>query len=738
MLPEDEHRLDLIRDSLIGVSYHLPNPQVILFPFLDNLLLLHQVPLVFAFWHDDECVYSSLKDPDFLSRHDISLSHSPDARIRLPWTQYTLTVHDFSTLPPTKDRTTLVLPIHERATAMTRALLDNSNTHPLPHDFYDALAQSIVLQGTTGLGDLASAKRTHSIEPLDMDYGHVAELLSPIRRVLDNVYADSLTAMPLMVTRGSLSYPNVFAVVRTIPTARRRYKGAFDYTAGMLLLAETKRQLREWCTSGSYRDNAHLHPCPIEFDDPEWCITALEQPLGPHSRSVSDLVFSSGIVDFGRRASEEGWDVSHGDLLDRRRRVVEQCIYPVGRRLFYIPIHVGGTPWLSIFTFPPDEPASEVRNWHHNYSFYRDLTQKTAAVIRPTAFDVYAELVAETLVKHMKSWLAPRNKVITEVNSALQELAQVYPFPLMSVGASDQAKADIYIAGRGMFGLHFAENPFFEKHVAWNLGSEDMIVARCEKHVTHFSDVEHFVEINATAQSSHLLKVPLRTLGSIVSSSSPGSQAQAERQIAKIVNLHDFAVCLLSETKRQEFRNRECTCVPVPRFAEVVREQYDEAMVCLMTPEVSGNLAPRLQSLLASRHIFLKVAIPRDILERKVVFFGPMLVTVLDGLLANAIDAVHAGKPLISVRVVWETVEGKELVYLEIENSTSMSQSRAEELVRRLTSPGPDLVGITEIHWVTRACWPEVADAACLSWRVVRNHGTTAIIAKVVIGEILQ
>ena len=92
---ENEYRLELIRDSLIGVTYHLPAREVILFPFLDNLLLLQQAPLVFAFWKEGKCVCSSLKDPDYLAQHNVLWRPSIDA-ITLPGTGYKMSVHSFA------------------------------------------------------------------------------------------------------------------------------------------------------------------------------------------------------------------------------------------------------------------------------------------------------------------------------------------------------------------------------------------------------------------------------------------------------------------------------------------------------------------------------------------------------------------------------------------------------------------------------------------------------------------
>lgn len=730
MKGEIRHRLNLIRDSLIGISYHLPDPEVMLYPFLDNNLLLHQAPLVFAFWEGDRCVYSSLKDSDFLSRHAIALESPRKSGVLIRKTPYSMSIHRFPGGYTHNAGDTIELHVDSEATSLTHALLNEAQGFSLPDEFFTSLGASIASHTDR---EYQAIQVSEGMSHVEMLFAEVKVLLDPFRVALDDVFADSFRSDQLKIRKGSLQYPNVFAVVRTCPTSSRRYNGMFDYTAGLLLLSEMKSALRQWCAHTCAHELDGYHgQCPLHFSNADQCLTAFEQPLGLHSRSVSDLVFSSGIVDFGRQASEEKWDVSvAGDDLDEQRRAIEQCVYPSGWRLFYIPVHVGGTPWLALFTFTPQDPASDPGAWHHNYSFYRDLAQKAAALIRQEAHDAYAGLLAKHLVKNMESWVTPMATMVSHINQDAQRLSQVYPFPLVSLAEGQQAPNDIFIPGRGVVTLNFNPNPFFQRQVSWNLGDEQAILRRCRDAIGDFTRIEQSIEINAVAQSSHLLKVPLRVLDSIASSTGVNKEQAMRRHIRKILDLHDIASSLMSEEKRIHFRKQfKKTCL-VHALTRILSDQYTASTHYLAEPTVSGNLAPRLKRLIEEGHIRFITDLP-DSVEGSVVYYEPLILTMFDGLLTNAIDAVDLSSPSILI----ETVAGEsgDRIFLCVENSTDIGQTRLSVLTRNLNSPGPDMVGITELHWMSKVCWPEVSSGIRLSWTTQDNP--RKIVARVMIAEV--
>ncbi|MEI6514859.1 MAG: hypothetical protein WCO77_02680 [bacterium] len=420
MTPEEKYRLTLISDSIRGVNYHLPDPEILLFPFLDNLLLLHQKPILFAFWDGKRRVYDTLQDPDFLRRYDVKWEYDSDYCLPIGRSRYRMSLHDFRETKAIGRK--MRLAIDKNATKLTAPLLNSEDSKlVLPEVLLDSVGEAVMrrAQATSAKDELS--KTEHSRVPRDINYDKVLELLEPMREVLRTVFADSCESKALRVPRNGLVYPNIFTVVRTVPRKLRR-REVFAYTAGLLLLPQMRESIREWCTPERLRSGQCCHGrCPLNTEDAETCTALLERPLGQQSRSVSDLVFSSGIVDFGRQAGGVCWDTSDsGDDDDSRRRLVERCLYPSGRNLFYIPLHVSGTPWLAVFTFPP---LDESESWHHNYSFYRDLMHKSAELIRVKAHEVYNDLVARTVVRHMKAWVTPSANVIANVNTELRSVA---------------------------------------------------------------------------------------------------------------------------------------------------------------------------------------------------------------------------------------------------------------------------------------------------------------------------
>lgn len=537
----------------------------------------------------------------------------------------------------------------------------------------------------------------------------------------------------LTIEKGSLSYPNVFAVVRSCPTASRRYKGVFDYTAGLLLLSKMKSVLETWCANTCLCElKDYCGNCPLVFSSADECLNALEYPLGSNSRSVSDLAFSSGIVDFGRQAREEEWDASvAGDPFDEQRRTIEKCVYPNGWRLFYIPIHVGGTPWLALFTFTPQDPASNQTAWHHNYSFYRDLAQKAAALIRQEAHDAYANLLSKHFVKHMESWITPMDTILSRINHDAQKLAQVYPFPMAKFTEDRQSPNSVFVPGRGIVTVSFKSNPFFTRQVSWHLGDDQAILRQCREAIGDFTRIEQSIEINAVAQSSHLLKIPLRVLDSIASSTTGDKFHALHRQIRKILDLHDVASALMSETKREMFRTQYRKDGTFQELKQILSNQYAASTSYLIEPAVSGNFAPRFRTLLnQGRIVFASDIVDRG--EGRYAYYEPLIVAILDGLLTNAIDAVDLSNPSVLVNLARS--EDNQTLFLCVENTTDIEQERLAILVRNLNAPGPDMVGITELHWMSKACWPSVNSGERLSWTVLANP--RRVLARAMIAEV--
>jgi signal transduction histidine kinase len=736
-------RLELIKDSILGVGYHLPNPEVVIFPFLDNLLLLHQRALVFAFWDGGECVYRSINDPDYLSRNTITWDVPNDSLIYIPGIDYQMSIHSFSSPRAENNCGNVVLPVDHQATDDTRNLIAMFKGEKVLDEFLTSIGQSIKRRiGHATSFDITS-QRENVQSYLTLDYNDVRAYLKPIRQVLDDIFFDTIRAGHFTISKGPLEYPNIFAAVKSSPTPEPRYNGAFHYTLGLLLLSNTETALRRWFGTSEFlnqilngAESSHEY-----FNDPDNCIRALEQPLGIHSRAVADLVFSSGIADIGRRAGESGFDVSgESDKFDHRRRTIESLVYP-HNWLFYVPIHVGGAPWITLFTFTEENPARDVGAWHHNYSFYRDLVQKVGSVLRVRAHEVYSELVASEVADTIGRFkLAPKKTLVAKIREVTQKLAQVYPYPMLTID-DPGAERQLDVPGKGILGVGFFDNPFFPRQVSWDLGNEDEIFNRLGKEVRHLASTQRAIEIGAVARTSHFIKVPLRVLSSILSVQNPERDQLASKQIAKILYLHDAAAAALSSDKAAEFRNKYRKTAPLEEFLRLVQEHWNNALKFFSEDVTSGNLASKLREMLERNEVEFDVVYSDSQRLQVVAFYEPQIIGLLDGLLDNAIRETSGIDRRISVRISSidsspEVATG--FVSLRIENTNSEKAESLSDLVQNLNSPGPDMVGVSEMHWISAACWRSDEIGTILEWSIIDTGIDARIVARAIIAEVIS
>lgn len=734
---DQRRRRNLIWDSLIGVNYHLPDPAVILFPFLDNLFLLHQKPLVCVFWRGNRVAYSSLKDRYFESQFELKWSCAPGDRVSLGNTQYSLTFHSFRKPTCTVENGELALPVDREATELTRELIKENADDPIAEQMFSALEKGIDEQHVSQ-GDRPDLK-TNELE--ELEHAEVRRYLEPVRKALDDVFSDAVKSEALTIRQDGFAYPNIFPVFRTCTSAALRYKDCYSYTAGLFLLSNMKKQIHALYSSSERNGGSVRRKLLAKgIESADECIAALEQPLGSGSRSVADLVFASGTVDIGRRPGESAIDFALGDdELEKRRRTAEECIYPPQRSLFYLPIHVGGTPWMSLFTLTPKNPSKQQEDWHHNYSFYRDLAQKAASLIRHKAHEAYEELTAQAVVDSMKPHLWTPQKHVETANRSLKELAQVYPFRMLRLSTRSEQSTELYVPGRGVFGASFVRNPFFPRHVPWKIGNTDAILEKCKGEIRHFTQDERAVELNATAQASHFLKAPLKTLYTMASTAPESIASKLQEQTRKILNLHRVAASLCggyANKKRESFRHEFSNRGRVEELIAAVRNQYERTIQLLSDSRVSGNVARIMRELVERDAISFAVCISsEENLRHNAVFYDQLFGILLHGLLSNACRNLDHEKMEVQLRLVLESDSADNgSVFLEVLNSVSHDLEPLDDLVRRLNCPGPDMLGVSEVHWICKASWPERDDSVV--WQVEQHPGGKCILARLILAEI--
>ena len=720
---EAKYKRLLIRDSLVGAFYLLSDPEVFCFPFIDYLSLLHQRPLIFNFWDcegdGDAPLFSTLADPEYLRGKTFEWQKAPSCRLT---DRISLTAHSF-----VKTQSNHSIESVNKDDVEQLQRLFREAQHPLIEHMLSGLEESLLLRCEKRSN---RAYCPEGIVVLDDYQRDVRTALEPMIDALDEILTVALQSkrLELRNNRG-LSLPNIFPVFRCIRSGVPRMS-AFEYTAGIVLLPSARQQIRTWADSLSDEQKSKIQL----LGDP---VDTLEIPIGPNSRSISDIVFASGVVDFGRRAKEGQWDIA-GDEDDRKRQEMERLIYPQGKRLFYVPIHVGGTPWICFYTFA----ESPEEGWFHNYIMYRDVIHNTASQIRTTAEDVYISLVADAIIQHVSNAVnVPQQVLLDHINTTLRKLSQVYPLPLVQLaeathsGSLQDNPERFYVPGRGVFAVTIQDNLSFRRQVEWGLGNKTKMRRTLTSRLETFIRREKAIVTSKLAQASHLIKTPLRRIQTIALSDRAAPKSLL-RQIEATLHLGDAAGALASDTKRDSFLEAHRRRLGRSEFETHVNEIIHDTLAYLDDPLIAPVAMERIRHLRerASKGL-LSVTLPQcpavEDGEYVIVTYRALLLAILDGLLLNA-ATYGAEDNFCELSLEWEGT----LVRFVAKNSTRESLDRVTERIGRLRCPSPDIVGVSEMHWISDACWRNslCGTQECLQWSVEPNSSPPVVIAKSLVG----
>lgn len=191
--------------------------------------------------------------------------------------------------------------------------------------------------------------------------------------------------------------------------------------------------------------------------------------------------------------------------------------------------------------------------------------------------------------------------------------------------------------------------------------------------------------------------------------------------------MHDAAVMMLHPDKQNKLINTyRSKPTPFPEFVKIAEKRFCSCRDFLSNPDVNSNRSFGLKKALANAEIttICQIPSPETI---KVVYFEPLLITVLDGLLANAFDHQDEDNHSFLIRLILDAMTVK----LEVENTTTETNGR---LLARLHSPGADMVGITNLHWMAKGFWPDDTDH--LHWRIENDGGKLRLIACALIAKV--
>jgi signal transduction histidine kinase len=299
-----------------------------------------------------------------------------------------------------------------------------------------------------------------------------------------------------------------------------------------------------------------------------------------------------------------------------------------------------------------------------------------------------------------------------------------------------QNEYKLNVPGRGEFGITFEQNPFFNCQVNWKIGDLNPIFNRCKRELELFSKLEEHVEINVIAQTTHLLKFSLNVLYNLSSTSDPKQLPLVRDQVDYILKTHEIAEAIVSPTKRHSLRSNYVIKEILDFFIKNAEEVYDKVLYYIGQPGVgvSVNQAERMAELIKNGGLSYSIHLPYTEKNIRVRYFEPCITFLLQGLVSNAIK--HSPKTkAIKVKVAIHGNEHESGIYLKVQNQTDIDQSELKNIVNRLNSPGPDLVGISETHYVSKAFW---GDDVTPQWELNVENGVTWITASALIAEVVN
>jgi hypothetical protein len=687
-----------IGDALIGAAYRYPMPDVFLYPLTDLLVVFFQSPVVISFWRGDELIFSSLRDAFHFGRYQHRLVALTPRRypIRIS-REYGVAVHE------------LVDSELARNDALRRRLEDLLDGLTKSKTSAALIFRETVIKTLASIKDgpdltVTEFRRPHR-DVLDVSYARVLESLEPMRSVLDTALAD-FGESPFL-NNPEARCVKVFSVFRSVIHGGLRYQNSFNYTAGLVLSKSQRRLLSDQII---LRGISNVGDRDL--------LDVLETPLGDHSRSLADSVFCSGIVDFGRRVAQPDWDVAVGPD-DEKRKVAEQLIYDLfgpERTVFYVPIHVGGTPWVAVFTPTHHDISAKNPNWDHNYRFYRDVIGTIGDRIRSGARQVYLDLVRKRFLEGLDQAGVNKRVIAALISKEWAILAQVFPFPRLRLAAvadpiahssdGDGKEALLPIEGIGEFRATVTENPFFPPQVQYGLLERDSIFAMLGSAAESYNRGAEISRTGTVAVMPHLLKVPISHLKTLLNDNLPdgGLKERMAGILGEMEALERFGGAVLRKDEGERMRATQGESVPASEFFKWVATEVTRCHVAQSSRNFSAETAGVLEALIRARALKIDIQVPTTAVEGRIHFYRSQVIAVIHEVLANSLGKQPETPEHMCLEVSLAISAPMMSVNFVVKNATTETGTNLRDAVERLRLGGAGRVGTAIINLACRAC----------------------------------
>lgn len=537
----DGFRPELIADAMISVGNLYPGKNVRLLPIIDTLSLLVQQPLCFTFFRKksaDTCTFlrTTMCDPDLESQFEpVVRQMEKDAKqlIPIPTTEILLGIRaikprldprdgtlkaDFPTLDSVGAFHKLFEVLQNEDSGLGRRVLEHinhslntsqkdawpSNHKPEPKSYWDK--RRTVVSGA----DLATV--IASLQPIvDGALAPIAE--SPlVNRLLEN----------------DLPFTNLFCVVRTATNDKPR-NSHFPYTAQVVLSSTQKTAIADQFGTSTR--------------------SLLELPLGEGARSIADSVFYSGVVDFSDEQAGHGRDMASSDPRDKKRQGAEEKVYQTiaaDRHIFYVPIHVNGTPWFALFTISPKSEKNV--SWARNYALYRSLISSVAENIRSLAKSAYLKQIHSAFVEEYRE--LDKASFLKRFNKRCSELLLVFPCPGVRLTSANlkAAQNSTTLPDSRTVEIETYANPWFKVEIEFNALDPNVIKETCEQAIKEVQRQSHASRLEWEAQQHTIFNlIPTTKLQKAVKQPASELSGQARTYVedaGKAVDLIEQALSI--------------------------------------------------------------------------------------------------------------------------------------------------------------------------------------------------
>lgn len=523
----------LIKNALDGVLSLYSVEDVTVYPIVDVLKLIFQRPVIISFFEkvgidSQKLIYTSFKDPDLLSRRPSFLSRlaSSDQRVILSDDTF-MTVHNWMEVEEAsfgmgdqvfEVRDFSADEVNELERISDYLLLNAENETKLrkekvlqaiknykEHFGYDqdsiniyATEQWQTKDNVTLNMPLFSPLTSNAVKRGLLKENAVGpkivDFYNDMQRIVDLSMKDFVKADLIdKDSRGiALPFNNLFFVIR-FPQVRTR----FDYSAAILLSTTQRAKINEWWRKEgdsnieklleifpdvqSRRKNAKS--VVQSFSDASkgdflGLAAFIETPLSRESRSIADSVFASGVIDFSAFSAGRGLDWSGYSTQDMLRQLVEHAVYSritPFRHPLYIPIHVGGVPWVILFTMPPQTSENPThRDWIYNTRIYALLIPHIGNKIRATVRKLYLTKLSETIAVQTGEFLdgnTPSTELLCRgINKSLVSLMSFFPYDgLLFCGHNTGGKEPLDLPNGERIWFELDANSSFKKQVDFDL-----------------------------------------------------------------------------------------------------------------------------------------------------------------------------------------------------------------------------------------------------------------------------